>query len=612
MSVLLTARARYVGLHVLGPLVLAVAGLIASGNNYLLHLITAGAVAYVLTAAFNIIYGYAGIFNLALVAIYGVGAFASVYAENQWGFSFWLGLVIAIAVTTAMCLLIAGPVRRLNELFIAIITLSFAVAVGESLKHWTTFSGGTIGIFSIKTPQFFGRDLIGGYAPFYWLAAVAAWLAYELTLRIHKSAMRRKFLALREGPRVLASVGISPANTSLVAFGLSGALAGLAGAIYAHFQLVIDVSTFDFSRLTTLLLATILGGAGFLQGPFFGVVALVLMDELSLATSQAGSLIYGVGILVLIWLGSGGIAGLFASGWTQLLRRVRVVMPLTSPPTVDSSGSKDTRPQIDVANATLNGRAQQKTVLQVVGVSVSFGGTRALQDVTIELNSAEIVGLIGPNGAGKSSLLNVITGDIRADTGAVTLDGVHLLRRRQDEIVRMGIGRTFQSPHVIPDLTLLENLCLAADSRGRAGWLRQSIHSPVSKRDDELGRLRGMELLEEFGLGADAEKLAHDQPYGALRRAEIARNLMLDPKLLLLDEPGAGLTEAERRELGRVILRLKSRNHGILLVDHNLELIRSVCDRLYVLDGGQLIAHGAPESVLATDQVVSAYLGAPA
>ncbi|MFF7154753.1 ATP-binding cassette domain-containing protein [Streptomyces sp. NPDC008139] len=600
--------------HVAGPLVLVIVGLVASGNDYYVHLASAGVIAYILTTAFNIVYGYAGIFNLSIVITYGVGAFTSVYLEVRFGMPFWPALLISVAVTTVLSVLVAVPTRGLNELFLAIQTLAFALALAEVMVNWHEFSGGTIGIYSIPLPTFFGHQLISGYLSYYWLAAFFAWLTYELVLRIHLSAMRRKLTALREGPRVLASVGVSPDSTRLVAFAISGGLAGLAGVLFAHFQLVIDLETFSFTRLVALLLAAILGGGGYFLGPVFGVVAILVMDELSLATSQAQDLVYGVGILVLVVLTRGGIAGGLDNLVKWLLRRRR------PDEAAEPTGELEPRePGLAVAETVTrvthrladSVRAVQRDArVEVRGVSVAFGGNTAVNDVSLSFATGEVIGLIGPNGAGKTTLLNAITGDVRA-TGSVRLGDDEILGAPAQNLVRAGIGRTFQSPKVIPELTLLENVMLAGDGIGKVGWLRQSLLSPAARKQALAGRDRAMTLLTDLALADRARSLAADQPYGVLRLVEIARNLMLDPAFLLLDEPGAGLTEFERQEIAATVRALGARDLGVVLVDHNLPLITSACDRVYVLDHGQVIAEGPPDEVFAQQEVISAYLGVP-
>lgn len=599
-------------LRIAAPIVLALLGLSVSGNAYMVHIASAGLIAYILTVSFNLIYGYAGIFNMALVMTYGLGAFTSVFLEVKFGFNFWIALLAAVVVTTILSVLVALPTRRLSEVFLAIQTLAFALALAEVVVNWKDFSGGTIGIFLIPPPDFFGILLIGGLPAYYWLIAVFAWLVFELMLRIQRSAMRRKFTALREGPRILSAVGISSSSTRLVAFAISGALAGLAGVLFAHFQLVMDLDTFSFTRLIALLLAVILGGAGYFWGPLFGVFALVLMDEVSLATSSAQDLVYGIGILVLVILTRGGIAGAFSDQWARIKGRIGLVEPVVTASDTPAGLATAAASVIErVERLVLTERTSTVRQLKLTDISVKFGGNTAVDHASIQVSTGEVVGLIGPNGAGKTTLLNTATGDVSTSSGSIELDGIELIGRRQPEIVRRGIGRTFQSPKYIPDLSVIENVMLGGDGRAKASALGQTVYSPQARRDDQKIQARAMELLADFNIAGRAEHPAGAQPYGVLRMIEIARNLMLEPSFLLLDEPGAGLTEFERDEVAAIVRLLSEREIGVLLVDHNLPLITAACDRIYVLQTGKVIAHGVPAKVFAQDEVISAYLGVP-
>jgi ABC-type branched-subunit amino acid transport system ATPase component len=362
-----------------------------------------------------------------------------------------------------------------------------------------------------------------------------------------------------------------------------------------------------------LLLAAILGGAGYFLGPVFGVVAILVMDELSLATSQAQDLVYGVGILVLVVLTSGGIAGGLDHLVTWVARRRR-------PDSVEStdelapderiSGDEDVVETVTHHLADSVKAVHRDLRVDLRGVTVAFGGNTAVDNVSISFSTGEVVGLIGPNGAGKTTLLNAITGDVHA-TGSIRLGDEEILGAPSQHLVRSGIGRTFQSPKIIPELTLLENVMLAGDGIGKVGWFRQSLLSPAARKQALAGRDRAMTLLADLAVADRATSLAGDQPYGVLRLVEIARNLMLDPAFLLLDEPGAGLTEFEREEVAATVRALGARELGVVLVDHNLPLINSACDRIYVLDHGQVLAEGPPSEVFAQQEVISAYLGVP-
>lgn len=609
-------------IRIAAPIVIVAIGLAVTQNAYLVHIATAAFIAYILAASFNLIYGYAGVFNMAHVITYGLGAFTCVFLETHTPIGFWASLVVSILVTAVLSVLVAIPTRRLGEIFLAIQTLAFALALSELLVNWPEFSGGTNGIYLIPAPEFFGIVLLGGEPEYFWFVAIVTWLVFELMTRIHRSAMRRKFTAVRESPRILSAVGLSMVSTRLIAFAIAGGLAGLAGALFAHFQLVMDLDTFSFGRLIALMLAVILGGAGYFWGPVFGVIAIMIMDELSLATSAAQDLIYGVGILLLVILTRGGIAGTISGLWARWRTSRKRSKPTAAPrgssaAVAEYPAEGDAPRQPSTATITLRTqnaakfveRPKAKRTLEFDGVTVRFGGNVAVSAATVSVSTGEVVGLIGPNGAGKTTLLNTATRDIPVAEGDVKLDGESLLAKRQHEVVNLGVGRTFQSPQVIPDLSVVENVMMGADGRASASAFSQTFYLPKARRDDRYARERALELLADFSIAHLADEPAGSQTYGVLRMVEIARNLMLDPSFLLFDEPGAGLTEFERKEVAHIVRSLAARGIGILLVDHNLALITAACDRIAVLSAGLVIAEGPPAEVFARENVISAYLG---
>jgi branched-chain amino acid transport system permease protein len=247
--------------------------------------------------------------------------------------------------------------------------------------------------------------------------------------------------------------------------------------------------------------------------------------------------------------------------------------------------------------------------LVLTGVQVRFGGTVAVEDLSMSLGPGEVVGLIGPNGAGKTSVLNAVTGDVRCSRGNVELGQTQLSGRSPEQIVQLGVARTFQTPQFVPNLNLIENAMMASDGTSRVGMLGQVIGTSRARDAEQNGRDEASRLLRDFRIDHQAGSHAREQTYGTLRIAELVRNLMLNPAFLLLDEPGAGLTEMERGELAAHIGEVKARGIGVLIVDHNMALIHATCSRVYVLDHGTLIAEGAPSEVLAHRDVISAYLG---
>ncbi|MFR9805091.1 ABC transporter permease subunit [Pseudonocardia sp. RS010] len=592
--------------HIGVPVALALVVLAVSGDSYLTFLATAGAVSYVLTAGFNLVFGYAGIFSLASIALYGIGAYASVYAENTWGLPFWISFPLGAVVAALFAAVLILPTSRIKDIFIAIVTLGFAVAMIEVFAQWDDVTGGAGGLYDIQPPEVAGAPLVGGKVPYLVLSVVIVWLVAELTWRISRSGYGRKLAALREAPRSLSASGLDAGRLRFSVFVLSGGLAGLAGAMYAHFQLTISPESFSILRLIELLLAVVIGGAGTWAGPIVGVVVLLLIDEMGAQLGSLEPVVYGVAVVVLMTLGRHGLVTLAFDLWRRRRRAPLLSVIDSSDAAVAGVAAATAR----VADAEAHGPAEP--ILVVDGVSVRFGGVKAVSEVSLSVAPGEVIGLVGPNGAGKTTLFNAITGEVAPAEGAVLLHGRELVGAAPHEVRRRGIGRTFQLPSLVPDLSLLENVMLGGEIRSAAGLVRQSLYTPAARADDRRRRDEALALLTDLGLRDRALGRASDQPYGVQRLAEIARTLMLGPQLLMLDEPGAGLTDEERDQLASVIRRLRERHLTVVLIDHNVSFVAGISDRMVVLDGGRVIAEGDPAEVLRAERVIGAYLGSEA
>jgi len=577
----------------IAPIVVLIVGAVVSRDDFWIYLAITAAAAFILTVSFNLIYGYAGIFSLAHVAVYGIGAYTACLVQMNYGVPFLLATLGSMAFCGVASLVLWWPTRHLKDLFLAIATLGFAVTVQEILLKWSV-TGGAEGLLGIPLANIAGHDFVANTMQYYWLAAVGAVLAFEISARVTSSGTGRKFIALRDAPVALSAVGVSPGRVRLVAFVIAGALAGLAGTLFAHQNLFIASESFGLDRLIVLILAVLIGGSGTQLGPVVGVVALVFIDEAGVASAGYNTLILGGAIILLLGYGQGGLMGL-VERLRGLLRRDTSARPLPVPA---RTAQFDT-PHTDA-------------VLRVADVSVDFGGVRALDDVTLEVRSGEVLGLIGPNGAGKTTLVNVVTGHVRPTAGQVSLDGTRLDRSRPHEVAQRGVVRTFQTPRLLPDVSVVGNVALGFAGVARAGDLGEIVDSRRAREDtrDALGRAVG--LLEALDVHTGLTEPAGSQPYANQRLTEIARALATRPAFVLLDEPGAGLSDHERDNLAVIIGRLAKAGIGVLLIDHNVSFVAAVSDRIHVLDRGQTLATGEPAEVLERREVVAAYFGGDA
>jgi branched-chain amino acid transport system permease protein len=577
------------------PLVLLALVPVIQGDDFAVYLAITAATAFILTVSFNLIYGYAGIFSLAHVAVYGIGAYATCLLQMRMGLPFLVATLVSMAICAVVGVLLWLPTRHLKDLFLAIATLGFAVTVQEILLKWTPVTGGAQGLLGIPYAEIAGREIAANTLDYYWLAAVGAWIAWELSARLTASGMGRKFMALKDAPVALSAVGVSPGRVRLVAFVVSSVLASLAGTIFAHQSLSIASDSFGLQRLILLILAVLIGGVGTQLGPVIGVIALVFIDEAGVASAGYNTLILGVAIILLLSYGRGGLGGLIERLVTSIRRRRRPEHVADVHP---AEVGFETRPA--------------KGPLRVENVSVEFGGVRALSDVTLEVAPGRVVGLVGPNGAGKTTLVNIITGHVTPTSGGVTLDGQRLDAQLPYKVARLGVVRTFQTAKLIPEVSIIGNVALGFAGTATASDLGEVFDSPAARRDTRAALSRAAGLLRALGVHENLADPIGSQPYATQRLTEVARALATTPSFLLLDEPGAGLNDHERSTLAVIIRQLADAGIGILLIDHNVSFVAEVSDGIHVLDGGQTLAAGEPDDVLGRAEVVDAYLGGKA
>lgn len=578
-----------------GGVLLALA-LLISDNAFYLRLATSAAVLYVLVGGYNIIFGYAGLFSLAQVALAGIGGYAAVIIQAERGANILVASVLAVVLVTVVSVLLAAPTAKLGGAFFALATLAFAVAIHEVTLSWTEVTGGAQGFLGIAPPTIFGQTLLGGKLNFFILAAVVAVLSFEVFYRMSRSATTRKMVALRESMIATQSVGISPIRVRVLAFALSGFFAAISGVLLAYQSLFISPESYSLQMMIEALIVLLIGGAGTLLGPVLGVVALVGIDEASSSLGSSSILVFGVAIVAILSFAPSGLVGI----GSKVLRRLnlgRRAQPLAgTAPSVTSA--------TDSRTPTKAGES-----LVTSGVSLNFAGVQALDDISISVMSGEVVGLIGPNGAGKTSFVNAVTGIVQPSSGVITLSGQSLLGLSAHEISLRGVVRTFQSSKMVPSFDLVTNVMLGRDRLNRATTLEQVLNLRRSRSDDREARRRSLELLALVGVLEHAFERVEDLPYGIVRRAEIARVLATDPSFVLLDEPGAGLSHAERDEVADAIRAVSATGAGVLLIDHNVGFVQAACQRLVVLSNGKLLAEGPTDYVLAHSEVVAAYLG---
>jgi branched-chain amino acid transport system permease protein len=582
----------------LAPLIAAVAYLpIALDDIYLRDIFTYIALYVMLGMGMNIVVGYAGLLDLGYIAFYGISAYtiACITAEFAIG-PFWAAFPIAILLTTFFGILLGAPTLRLRPDYLAMVTLGFGEITRLAFLNLDMITGGPPGITGIPRPDL-GFLKINSAAELYWVIVAAAIVITAMTARFGDSRIGRAWACLREDEIAAEASGIDTVRMKLLAFALGAAIAGVSGALFATKMTMVAPESFTWWESLVVLIIVVLGGMGSIPGVVLGATVMVSLPELLRGFADYRMLILGIVLILLALFRPKGL-------WPAAQRR-----GFSSNTAAADCGS--------LAEAFRPVPAQQArhpdqalgSLLEVRDLSKSFGGVAALADVSLDIAAGEIVSLIGPNGAGKTTLLNVITGVYPPTTGSILLCGDKITGLRPNRIVALGVARTFQNIRLFADLTVIENVAAGLHCRARSGPLSAVIRGRAQRSEEGRIWARSLELLSEVGLLDRAQDVARTLPYGDQRRLEIARALATSPRLLVLDEPAAGLSVAERSDLMQLVKSLRDHGLTVLLIEHDMDFVMAISDRVFVLNFGREISRGTPDEVQDDPAVIEAYLG---
>ena len=537
--------------------------------------------------------GVGGMTSFGQAALVGFGAYTTAVLTTQFSFSPWATLPVSL-ITTGLAALAIGLVTvRLSGHYLPLGTIAWGISLFYLFGNIPAL-GGYDGISGIPPIAVGPWPLIDARAVYYliWLAVmIAIWLSDNLL----DSRMGRAIRALRGGGAFAESFGVDTAQAKLVVFVYAGLLAGLSGWLYAHVQRSVSPSPFGLRAGIEYLLMAVLGGSGYVLGGVVGAsVFAVLNDQLQ---NWLPKLMEGGGNLDAIVFGVLLVAALqFArAGLWPMLRRLG---PPPEPKAIDLSA-----PPLPKRPASDRG----SPLLEVEAISKRFGGLVAVNAVSFTVRGGEIVGLIGPNGAGKSTTFNLLTGVAQATSGEIRLLGERIDRLPARAIAARGVARTFQHVKLVPGMSVLENVAIGAHLRARVGALRSLVRLDRAREAEIIAE--AARQIERVGLAPHMHKTAGSLALGQARVAEIARALALDPALLLLDEPAAGLRFGEKRELAELLKRLREDGVSVLLVEHDMDFVMQLTDHIVVLDFGLKIAEGAPKAIAKSPVVLEAYLG---
>jgi branched-chain amino acid transport system permease protein len=568
-------------------------------SSYAMRVLALAGIYALLAIGYRFIFGLAGALSLAQGTFMGIGAYVSGILATRFDIPFDAALPLSIGVPVLLALLVAIPVLRLQTHYFALATLLIGQIAALAATQWQSVTGGANGIGGVPPLALLGWPITGRLPTLLTIWALVA-LGAAFAWQVARGRLGDAFAVLRSQPAAARAIGLDTGLLRLTAFLLSAAYAGLAGSLYGHAIGVLSPDVLGFPVMVTCLTIAVVGSRLRVAGAIAGAVLIIELPEWVRFLRDDYLLAFGCILLLVVVAVPGGLT----EAAERLLGRLWVAPPEALPmggyphpgplPKWEGEGRRGTGGEV---------------LFEVAGLGRSFGGVRALEDVSLDLRAGEVLGLIGPNGSGKTTLLNAVTGIFPPDAGRIRLGGRDIAGHAPHRIARLGVARSFQTAALVPSLSALDNVAVACGA-ARLGLWRALCAGPRD-RDRAAARARAMALLDRMGAAPDAATLGAALPPGVARRVEIARALATEPRLLLLDEPAAGLNETEQADLAVRLRRIADAGIALLVIEHNMPFLAPLVDRMICLDHGRLIAAGTPQAVQADPLVIEAYLGTP-
>ena len=539
----------------------------------------------------EVIWGLGGLPSLGYNGFMAVGAYTAALLTTKFGFPPIATIPFSVLVSVGFALFLWPSASRLPPLYFTIATLGFGLIAAALATALVGVTGGPTGLFGIPALDYGGGPL--SLREFYYLGWVLALLGVLAVVRLARSRMGLALRVIQADEEVAASCGVYVQQVKLKSFLYGSGLAGFAGAIFAFFFQALTPDSFTFVLVLALFAIQAVGGIGTGYGAVIGALTVGMLDFGAAQTGQYTSILYGVVFLLVIRVAPQGVAGFLMSALARI---------------VPASWGSATDLAEDRTNAVIDDAPAPAIELRADSISQNFGGVIANADVSLAIAPGRVTGIVGANGAGKTTLLNNLTGIGRPDSGSVLFGGEPINDLKTHARAALGIARTFQQPRIMPKLSVLDNVAVGAYTRGRSG-LFGGILSGQGQQELAESRTRAYSALADVGISHLAATLASELSFGQVRLLELARAINMNPSVLLLDEPTSGLDADEKESISALLRSLAAKGLAIGLVEHDTDVVANVCDNVYVMDFGKIIAEAPGKTVFTLDVVRQSYLG---
>jgi ABC-type branched-subunit amino acid transport system ATPase component/ABC-type branched-subunit amino acid transport system permease subunit len=576
--------------------------------DYLIHILLMVCIYAILGVSFNLILGYTGLIAMCHAAFFGIGAYTASLLGIHYGVSFLVGIAAGMAAAGAIGLLVALPAIRVRDEYLIVTTLALLMIIYTVMMNWVDLTRGAAGLSGIPRPNLLGLEIS---TPSRFLPLMTAFgaICFLVNRRIVRSPFGRALKAIREDESAALAVGKNVVSFKIRVFVVGGALAAIAGALFAYYTTYISPFYFTLTETIFIFAVVIVGGTANLWGPIVGAALLVTVTEglrflniSPLIVGFARQISYGAILILFMCFRPQGLLGEF--------RRSE-----SSPEDLGEEAEGPHLKRLDPSQAgrlfgkSGNPAGPQAAVLEVEGLSKNFGGIQAVKKCALHIQRGKIVGLIGPNGAGKTTLFNLVTGFIPPDEGRIRWKGRDITRMPPHHVPEVGMARTFQDLRLFGRMSVLDNVLVAFPrQRGERLWWLFFRAGSVSAQ--ERANLQKAEACLRFlGLWDKAQELAEDLSYAEQKLLSLARLLATEAELLLLDEPTSGLDPVFMEGLYPILKELVRHGKTICIVEHNMDVIRAVVDEVIFMNQGEVIARGTPEEIMNTPELAEIYFG---